>query len=87
MKACKHFAMGFGDETNIIQSEGYPWNGWLVVWHGDKQVYSSFQAGLFWDYLEHLLSSKECRKEIGWTKRQVADMLQLIERKWEKVTG
>ena len=86
MKACKHFSLEFG-ETDIIQSEGYPWNAYVVVWQGDKKVYSSFETGLFWNYLKHLAENKECRKEVGRTKKQVITMLKEIKEEWKKVTG
>jgi len=83
MRACKHFSLKFGDETNIIQSEGHPWNAYVVVWQGDKKVYSSFETGLFWDYLEHLAENKECRQEVGIRKQDLKILLNQIKREWK----
>ena len=85
MRACKHFRFSIGDETDIIQSNGYPWNAWIVVWEGDKQIYSSFRSGLFWDYLEHLLLQEECRKQVRITKREVKSILNFIRKRWEEL--
>jgi hypothetical protein len=86
MRACKHYRYNFGDETDIVKSEGFPWNAWVEVWDGDRLVYSSFQTGLYWEYLEHLLEHPECLEEIGWEKEEVEELLKEIEEEWKKVT-
>jgi hypothetical protein len=85
MRACKHFVVFEGDETDIIQSDGFPWNAWIIVWEGDKRIYSSFQTGLFWNFLEHLKEHRECRKEVGITKKIVLKLLREIQREWNKL--
>jgi len=39
MRACKHYRYNFAEETDIVQSEGFPWNAWVKVWDGDRLVY------------------------------------------------
>jgi len=63
MRACKHFKSSLG-ETHILPSNGLPWNGWLVVYEGDREILSSFKAGLMWDFLEHLAESDDCLNEV-----------------------
>jgi hypothetical protein len=85
MKACRHFQK-LRDETDITQSDGYPWNAWVTVWEGDKVIYSSFEAGLRWEYLSHLVQSKECREEVGLSLEEVKSLLDEVESEWQRVT-
>jgi hypothetical protein len=85
LKACKHFACAYGDETIIAPSNGYPWNGWLEVYEGSRLIYSSFQAGLRWDYLRHLQENPECRGDMD--ERSIQEQLKEIEEEWEAVTN
>jgi hypothetical protein len=86
MFACRHFRKSFGDETDIICSNGYPWNAWVVVWEGEKIIYSSFETGLRWEYLSHLAKSPECCAEVGVSLEEVNRLLQEIEEEWKEVT-
>jgi hypothetical protein len=88
MKACKHYSYNnLGDETYILQSDGHSWNAFIRVYEKDRLIYSSFQSGLYWDYLLHLAKNKECRREAGKTKKEVIAMLKEITKEWKKVTG
>jgi hypothetical protein len=87
MKACEHFRSALGDETDITQSDGYPWNCWVTVWEGDKVIYSSFEAGLRWEYLSHLAQHPECCQEIGVSPEEVKSLLEEIEAEWKKAVN
>jgi vacuolar-type H+-ATPase subunit C/Vma6 len=81
MLACEHYRRGA--QTEIVPSEGYPWNGFYI----DENGFRSFEAGLFWRYLEHLLQSRKCRREAKTTKRVVQRLLRRIEREWRAATS
>jgi hypothetical protein len=85
MKACKHYSK-FG-ETELIPSNGYGWNAWEMVYENNKLVQSSFVTGLFWSFLEHLASSKVCRKEVGVSEKEVKIWLKKINEEWESLKG
>jgi hypothetical protein len=86
MRACRHYEYDIGDETDIVASDGHPWNAWITVFKGDKVVYSTFQAGLRWEYLSHLAQHPECCKEIGIPLEEVKRLLKEIEAEWKGVT-
>jgi hypothetical protein len=86
MKACKHYSKPFG-ETEIIPSNGYGWNAWLMVYENNKLVQSSFVAGLFWEYLQHLNAISRCRKEVNISKKEVEKRLKQIKDEWESLEG
>jgi hypothetical protein len=85
MKACRHFKKAYGQETEIIRSNGYPWNAWVAVYRGDQLIHKSFETGLRWDYLTHLAKNPECIKEIGVSLEEVNQFLEEIIKEWEKV--
>ena len=87
MRACKHFEEPFGEETDIVQSDGGSWNAWKEVWSGDSKVYSSFEAGLMLEYLRHLSEHPECVREIGWKMKDVKARLREIEAEWKKAVA
>jgi len=82
MEACKHYKK-FGMRTEIVPSEN-PWNAWIYVYdeHGNL-YYSSFETGLYWEYLEHLYNSPECLKEVA-EKEVIEEELSRIEREWKE---
>jgi hypothetical protein len=84
MRACEHFKKPFGDETEIVPSEGHLWNGWVQVFEGYKLIFSTFETGIFWDYLEHLSTNGLCRKEVGISAEEVDRLLREIEKEWEQ---
>jgi hypothetical protein len=85
MRACRHYAKRFGS-TEIVPSNGYPWNAWVTVYQGEKIVFSSFQTGLRWEYLTHLAKNPECRREILISSEEVNRLLREIEEEWQRVT-
>jgi hypothetical protein len=85
MKACQHFQKPFGAITEIIQSDGKPWNAWIEVWDNDRLVFSSFVTGLMWEYLQHLNQNPLCRREIGAKSDEIKRRLKEIKDEWEKV--
>jgi hypothetical protein len=87
MRACKHFEEPFGEETDIVQSDGGSWNAWKEVWSGDSKIYSSFEAGLMLEYLQHLAEHPECVREIGWKYQDVIERLREIEAEWKEAIG
>jgi hypothetical protein len=87
MKACKHFSQKYGDYTCIIQADVLPWNAWEEVYENGKLIYRSLETGLFDKYLRHLLSSPECRDEVGVCIFEVENMLAKIEKEWKAITS
>jgi hypothetical protein len=85
VKACSHFRNGY-EEADIVQSNGYPWNGWFIGYDKGKEVISNFQSGLRWDYLEHLKNNPKCRREAKIYLREVKRLLNDIEGEWKRVT-
>jgi hypothetical protein len=83
MKACQHFQKPYGF-TEIVPSDGFIWNAWVEVWQADRLVWSAFQTGLMWDYLQHLATSEACRKEVGLSHEEVERRLKEIENEWQK---
>lgn len=67
--------------TEIHQSCGQPWNAWISTDRG----FSTFQTGLFWQFLEHLMHCEDCRNEIGVDVETVKNLLHEIEQEWEIV--
>jgi len=82
MNACKHFEL-FELPTDIVQAEN-PWNAWVIAYKNGKVYYSTFSAGLYWNFMEHLLNSKKCRKEVGIRKSQVKRILKRVEKAWRE---
>jgi hypothetical protein len=95
MRACIHYRR-FGFRTELEPSEN-PWNAWIYVYDEHGNLYwSSFQAGLYWEYLEHLISNYECFSEIttGMPPVYQAELLcsilsqrEQIEKEWAERTG
>jgi hypothetical protein len=56
------------------------------VWEGGRKVYSTFQAGLRWEYLSHLAQHPECCQEIGIPLEEVKSLLEEVEKVWKRVT-
>jgi len=86
MRACQHFKKSFGDETDINMSGGYPWNGWVTVWEGDRVVYSEFQSGLYMEYLEHLLAHPSCAKEVKVDINDIIHWVWRVNAEWNIAT-
>jgi hypothetical protein len=84
MRACRHYEYDIGDETDIVASDGFEWNGWVEVWRGDQKIISEFRSGIMLEYLQHLAEHPECCKEIGWSRRDVKARLREIEAEWKK---
>jgi hypothetical protein len=88
MKACSHYKK-FDLPTEIEPSEN-PWNAWVLVWDGDRLYYSGFEAGLYWEFLEHLWNSFECIREIAREtgedpsdlRLRIANILGLVQQEW-----
>ena len=87
MRACKHYERPYGDETDIVQSDGGAWNAWVEVWRGDQKIESSFEAGLMLEYLRHLTENPTCAKEIGWKMEDVKQRLKEVEEEWKEAVG
>jgi len=85
MKACRHFSEE-EREVYIIESNGFPWNAWILVYFNSKLIFSSFETGLFLEFLEHLIKNPECLKENGKSEGEILEKLQEIKKEWEKVT-
>jgi len=86
MKVCRHFKL-FKDEELVEEFERaeYPWNVWRHAYKNGKEIYNSFESGLYWKYLIHLLQSPECREEIGISLEGVLQLLQEIEKERKQV--
>lgn len=85
MLACKHYQR-FEYETHIIPAE-HIWNAWVNVYdQRGKLYYSSFETGLYAEYIHHLIENPCCRKEVGITKRELEKTNREIEKEWREVT-
>jgi len=84
MKACSHFSEE-EHEVYIIESDGFPWNAWILVYSSSKLIFSSFETGLFLEFLEHLTKNPECLKESGKSEGEILEKLQEIKKEWEIV--
>ena len=81
MWACRHFQK-YGMRTDITPFDK-PWSAWVTVYTSSGEVYyQGFETGLMWKYLEHLLISKECRREVGIGKKNIQRLLKEIDRVW-----
>jgi len=86
MRACKHFKLFGEDIVEEFERAEYPWNVWRHAYKNGEEIYSSFESGLYWKYLIHLLQSPECREEIGISLEEVKEMIIEIEKEWKQVT-
>jgi hypothetical protein len=87
MKACRHFQR-LGLETHIVPA-GKPWNAWIVVYEGGREILSSFETGLMWRYVEHLLNNQRCMEELQerFDEEFLLDQRNMILSEWEAVAG
>jgi hypothetical protein len=83
MRACKHYSKLFG-ETEIVPSDGFGWNGWVFVWNNDRLISSSFNAGIYWEYILHLKHNPKCQEEVRISSEEVIYLLRGIEEEWKK---
>ena len=70
--------------TWLIESEGFPWNGWIVTEEG----YAEFRTGIFYEALKHLEKCRLClawQEDLGITKEDVEKKLKEIEETWRKI--
>lgn len=82
MKACIHFKSPLGN--TYLHQGSCPCDAWVYVYdESGKLVYSSFETCEFFSFLQHLLDNRNCRKEVGITKKEVLRQLSNINREWK----
>jgi hypothetical protein len=64
----------------VSPSENYPWNGWICR---REDTTWSFEAGVYFPVLQHLIGCRRCRRKNGLTVKTVKDMLKRLEEEWE----
>jgi hypothetical protein len=64
----------------VSPSENYPWNGWTCR---REDTTWSFEAGVYFPVLQHLIGCRRCRRKNGLTVKTVKDMLKRLEEEWE----
>jgi len=87
VKLCRHFkSFSQNIHEELVMSDGHPWNGWHTAYLNGKLIYSSFETGKYWEYIQHLLQNEECREKTGINKEELEELAKKIEEEWRQVT-
>jgi len=71
-------------ETHIYPAY-HLWSGWVQVFFEGRLIFSFFENGIFDVYISHLLTSEECRMEVGVSEEEVRELKEKIDEEWKMV--
>jgi len=88
LRVCRHYKPSYAYTGWVVKSDGFPWNGWLELVDDTMSIIeNSFHAGLYWEYLKHLMENPKCRREAEITLREIKREIKSIEEEWKNVTS
>jgi len=86
VRVCEHMKKFEGEEF-LTTSNGFRWNAWREVYDREgRLIFSGFETGAMMEYLEHLLENEECLVKTGWSREEIKEELEKINREWEEVS-